>query len=186
MCQTIPVANTSSKETVEVRERSWPEVHALDELRLLTEFLTFLRITAVNKVAGLDRSKAVATPWPTSPKMSMLGVIQHLTAVERWWISNVGGGSDLPTLYWDDDEPDTDFKIPEDATPASVIAAYEAEWARSDAALAGMRPSDKAKLKFRDQDRTVRWILTHLIQETARHVGHLDVLREFADGQRGE
>jgi uncharacterized damage-inducible protein DinB len=178
--------NTSSKETVEVLKRSWPEQDATSELLLLEEFLTFLRITAVNKVAGLDRSKAVATPWPTSPRMSVLGVIQHLTAVERWWISKVGGGLDLPTLYWDDDEPDTDFTIAPDATPASVVAAYQDEWARSRAAVAGMAAPDKARLKFRDQDRTIRWIFTHLIQETARHVGHLDVLREFADGERGE
>ncbi|MEV4312638.1 DinB family protein [Actinocrispum sp. NPDC049592] len=180
------MSNTSSKESVEVLERSWPELHATDELRLLEEFLTFLRITAVNKVAGLDRSKAVATPWPTSPMMSLLGVIQHLTAVERWWISKVGGGLDVPTLYWDDDEPDTDFKIPPEATPASVVAAYRAEWAASGDAICGMSPDDKTKLSFRGEDRTIRWILTHVIQETARHVGHLDVLREFADGQRGE
>ncbi|MBE1471918.1 putative damage-inducible protein DinB [Kibdelosporangium phytohabitans] len=112
-----------------MRERSWPEEDTGDELRLLSEFLTFPRLTAVNKAAGLDRSTAVATPWPTSPNMSILGVIQHLTAVERWWISKVGGGADLPTPWRDDNEPDTDFKIPPDATPAAVIAAYEAEWA---------------------------------------------------------
>jgi uncharacterized damage-inducible protein DinB len=181
------VPNTSSRETVEVQKRSWPSEDAVDELQLLFEFLTFLRVTAVNKAAGLDRSKAVHTPWPTSPKMSILGVIQHLTAVERWWISKVGGASSLPTLWWDDGgAPDSDFEVASYATPASVIAAYQREWALSAQALTGMAASDKAKLKFRDQDRTVRWILTHVIQETARHVGHLDVLREFADGQVGE
>lgn len=181
------MSNTSSNESVEVQKREWPEQAATSELRLQEEFLTFLRITAVNKVAGLDRSKAVATPWPTSPRMSVLGVIQHLTEVERWWFSNVGGGrSDLPLRYWNDPEPDTDFTIAPDATPASVVAAYQAEWELSRAAVAGMGPSDLAKLRHRDQDRTIRWIYTHLIQETARHVGHLDVLREFADGERGE
>ena len=100
VCQTISMPNSSSNKTVEVRERSWPAEDAVDELRLLSEFLAFLRRTAVNKVAGLDRSTAVATPWPTSPNMSLLGVIQHLTAVERWWISKVAGGADLPTLWW--------------------------------------------------------------------------------------
>ncbi|TCO62453.1 DinB family protein [Actinocrispum wychmicini] len=169
-----------------MQKREWPEQAATSELRLDEEFLTFLRITAVHKVAGLDRSKAVATPWPTSPKMSALGVIQHLTAVERWWFSKVGGGSDLPVLYWDDPEPDTDFMIAPDTTPASAVAAYQAEWDLSRAAVAGMAASDLAKLRHRDEDRTIRWIYTHLIQETARHVGHLDVLREFADGERGE
>jgi uncharacterized damage-inducible protein DinB len=180
------VPNTSSRETVEVRKRSWPSEDAVDELQLLFEFLTFLRVTAVNKAAGLDRSKAVHTPWPTSPKMSILGVIQHLTAVERWWISKIGGASPLPALWDDDGAPDSDFEVASYATPASVISAYQREWALSAQALTGMTASDKAKLKFRDQDRTVRWILTHVIQETARHVGHLDVLREFADGQVGE
>jgi hypothetical protein len=134
-------------------DRSWPDQLATDERRLSWEFLDFLRITAVNKVAGLDRERAAATPLATSPLLSVLGIVRHLTSVERWWISLVGGGADLPD-FWDDPDLDIDFRLSEADTPESVVAGYR--------------------------------ILAHVTQETARHVGHLDILRELADGERGE
>jgi uncharacterized damage-inducible protein DinB len=174
------MSNTRS-ETV---ERAWPETAAEDELRLQWEFLGFLRATAVNKVAGLPRELAVAAPMPASPGMSMLGVLKHLTAAERWWISLEGGGKDLPSLWAG--SPDPSWTVSEEDSPASVVAAYRAEWALSEAALAGMSPSDRSRRAAGDTVFTVRWILTHLIQETARHAGHLDFLRELADGEVGE
>jgi uncharacterized damage-inducible protein DinB len=165
--------------------REWPRTWADDELRLQWEFLTFLRITAVNKVAGLSRELAAATPLPTSPVLSLLGVVKHLTAVERFWLSIVGGGSDLPSL-WEDD-PEADWRLTDDDTPATVVAAYRAEWAHSEAALAGKVAGDGVAVSgVGGKERTVRWLLSHLIQETARHVGHMDLLREMADGARGE
>lgn len=185
------MSNTGSNEpetasdVVAPLDRQWPETDAPDESRLQWEFLDFLRITAVNKAAGLTREQAAATPWPTSPLMSVLGVLKHLTAVERFWMSIVGGGSDLPKL-WSDEDFDEDFRLSEADDPATVVAAYRAEWELSARALSGRHPEDRARRTVRDQHRTVRWILTHVIQETARHVGHLDVLREFADGETGE
>ncbi|GAA3440298.1 DinB family protein [Kutzneria kofuensis] len=162
--------------------RRWPETNATDELRLLTEFLTFLRITAVNKLAGLDRAAAAATPFPASPLFSALGVIRHLTSVERYWLSIVGGGQDVPNR-WDSPDPDIDFRLSEQDTPDSVVAAYQEQWELSRRALQGRNAGDPSA---GDADKTVRWLLTHVVQETARHVGHLDVLREFADGTTGE
>ncbi len=161
--------------------REWPATDT-DELTQLTDFLTFLRITAVNKLAGLDREKAAATPFPASPVFSMLGVIRHLTSVERYWLSIVGGGLDLPNR-WDSPDRDIDFRLSEQDTPESVVAEYQQQWEVSRQALAGKASGDRAAA---DADKTVRWLLTHLVQETARHVGHLDVLREFADGEKGE
>jgi uncharacterized damage-inducible protein DinB len=162
--------------------REWPAADAADELTLLGEFLTFLRITAVNKLAGLDRAAAAATPFPASPVFSMLGVIRHLTSVERYWLSIVGGGLDLPNR-WDSPDRDIDFRLSEQDTPESVVAEYQAQWELSRRALAGRAAGDPSS---RDADKTVRWLLAHVVQETARHVGHLDVLREFADGTTGE
>ena len=79
----IPVPNTRSNKTVEVQKRSWPSEDAVDELQPLFDFLTFSRVTAVNKVTGLDRSKQSKHPGRRLAKVSILGVIQHLTAVER-------------------------------------------------------------------------------------------------------
>jgi len=166
-------------------ERHWPAQWADDELRLQWEFLTFLRTTVVNKIAGLGPDLAAAAPLPASPVMSLTGVVKHLTAVERFWLSIVGGGADLP-LLWDPDDADAEWRLDEADTPAAVVAAYRAEWTRSAKALASMAAGDGAKVTVGGVGRTVRWLLTHLIQETARHVGHMDVLRELADGERGE
>ncbi|QUQ66222.1 mycothiol transferase [Kutzneria sp. CA-103260] len=162
--------------------REWPATDAADELTLLTEFLTFLRITAVNKLAGLDRELAAAAPFPASPVFSMLGVIRHLTSVERYWLAIVGGGLDVPNR-WESPDRDIDFRLSEQDTPASVVAEYRQQWELSQRALQGKAAGDPSAA---DADKTVRWLLTHVVQETARHVGHLDVLREFADGTTGE
>jgi uncharacterized damage-inducible protein DinB len=170
------MSNTSSK-----THRQWPGPLASDELRLQLDFLQFLRATAVNKVAGLPADLAAATPLPSSPRMSALGVVKHLTAVERWWLCIEAGGADLPSLWAGTPDPSWDL-TPED-TPASVVAAYRAEWARAEKALRGLSPDDRTR---RRAEFTVRWVVAHVIQETARHVGHLDVLRELADGEVGE
>ncbi|MFD9890787.1 DinB family protein [Amycolatopsis sp. NPDC059027] len=162
--------------------RSWPANIADDELRLQWEFLAFLRATAVNKVAGLSRAQAAATPLTTSPRMSALGVLKHLTAMERWWLSIEAGGADLPSLWAG--SPDPSWDLTGDDDPVSVVGAYRAEWAHAATSTAGLGAGDRAR---RSPDEfTVRWILAHVVQETARHVGHLDVLRELADGETGE
>lgn len=170
------MSNTSSK-----THRRWPGRLAFDELRLHLDFLQFLRATAVNKVAGLEAEQAVATPLPTSPRMSALGVVKHLTAVERWWLCIEAGGADLPSLWAG--TPDPSWDLTPDDTPASVVAAYRAEWARAEKALRGLGPDDRTR---RRAEFTVRWVVAHVVQETARHVGHLDLLRELADGEVGE
>ena len=165
--------------------RSWPETWADDEFRLQREFLQFLRATVVNKLADLDPVKARETPLPSSPLMSLLGIVKHLTSVERFWVSMVAGGADVADP-WASDDADIDFRLDEADTPASVVRAYREEWARADASTASMAPGDETTLEVGGKRRTIRWVYTHLIQETARHVGHLDLLRELADGRVGE
>lgn len=160
--------------------RRWPDKHATDELQLQHQFLDFLRRTAVAKLAGLSRDQAAAAPIPTSPRLTALGVVKHLTAVERYWISIAAAGSALPSL-WDGD-PDPSWDVSDQDSPDSVIASYQAEWLNSSDALAVLSPDDTAA----DGERTVRWVLAHVAQETARHIGHLDLLRELADGAVGE
>ncbi|MGW7531241.1 DinB family protein [Amycolatopsis sp. NPDC054798] len=162
-------------------ERVWPDPLDGDEFTVQTRFLDFLRATAVRKVAGLTREQAVATPLPSSPRTSALGVLKHLTAVERWWLVIEAGGSGAPSLWPGSPDPSWGL-MPDDDVPR-VIAAYRAEWEQSAAALAGLTPDDRTR---RSGEFTVRWVLAHVVQETARHVGHLDALRELADGSVGE
>ncbi|MFD5825774.1 DUF664 domain-containing protein [Lentzea sp. NPDC060358] len=159
--------------------RTWPQTHADDETALAWQFLAFLRETAVLKVDGLTRDQAAAAPVATSPKLTALGVLKHLVAVERYWLCIAGAGLELPSLWQGD--PDPSWDLSESDTPESLIQAYREEWANAEA-LRQRDPGDTAA----DDERTVRWILAHVAQETARHVGHLDLLRELADGQTGE
>ncbi|OLT38463.1 hypothetical protein BJF85_08895 [Saccharomonospora sp. CUA-673] len=164
----------------DLRVRRWPDELAHDELRLQWQFLDFLRMTAVGKVSGLDRASAATAPVATSPRLTALGVLKHLTAVERHWISIVVAGADLPSLW--PGAPDPSWDLSDVDTPRSVIAAYRREWGLSAAALTGVSPDDLTA----EGRHTVRWVLAHVVQETGRHVGHLDLLRELADGSVGE
>ena len=159
--------------------RTWPTNLATDEGVLAWEFLDFLRKTAVMKVDGLTRDQAAAAPIPTSPKLTALGVLKHLIAAERYWLGIAGAGLDLPSLW--EGSPDPSWNLTDDDTPESLIQAYREEWSNSEE-LKKLDPDATAA----DGERTVRWILAHVAQETARHVGHLDLLRELADGQTGE
>jgi hypothetical protein len=112
--QAIPMSNTCSNRSAEVRKRERPEQGATGELRLPEEWPTFPRMTALNKVAGLDRSKAVATPGrPRRRRASWAW-----SSTSRHWFSILAGGLDVPSLYWGG----AYFDI----IPASVAAAYEA------------------------------------------------------------
>jgi uncharacterized damage-inducible protein DinB len=159
--------------------RTWPANLAKDEAVLAWEFLDFLRKTAVMKVGGLTRDQAAAAPFATSPKLTALGVLKHLVAVERYWLCIAGAGLDLPSLW--EGSPDPSWDLTDDDTPESLIKAYQAEWPNAEA-LKQRVPGDSAA----NEEFTVRWILAHVAQETARHVGHLDLLRELADGTTGE
>jgi hypothetical protein len=153
-----------------------PERETLDSL------LDFLRATVVNKVAGLTDEQGFAAPVPPS-RLTPAGVVKHLTGVERFWFSIDFAGGDLP-WPWTDDDPHGGFPLADGDTLASVVAGYLAECERSRAAVAGADLDDVARgegMAF-----TLRYALAHMVEETARHCGHLDLLREVTDGQTGE
>jgi hypothetical protein len=176
------MSNTGSNDRIEPLTAEEPATWAHDELRLQRELLQFLRVTAVNQLVGLDPHDLRSAP--SGSLLSPLGVIKRLTAIERWWISIVTGGSDLPLLPKDADaDPDaalTDAALTDADTPHSVVEAYRAEWARSDQTLSGLRADSTTRNLVGGKRRTVRWVYAHVIQETARGVGQLDVLRAMA------
>lgn len=151
-----------------------------DERTALQAFLTRQRELVGWKLA--DCEAAVLQGVRTPGGMTALGVVQHLTNVERsWWRDDVLGESGL-TFGWSPDSPNEEFRVPPTATTAAVLAAYEAECRACDAAITDL-PLDQAGANTRA---TVRWVYLHLLEETARHLGHLDLLRELADGATGE
>ena len=145
-------------------------------------FLQFVHTTAVNKLAGLDEQQARATPLETSPVMSPLGLIKHLTAVQRQHLQRTVGGQDLPSL-WRSDDHDHEFRIGPEETIASVIGAYDAEWERSQQTL---RQAHWSAVVESYRPVRVERLLTDVLQESARHLGQLDIVRELIDGVKGE
>src|SRR5689334_8739003 len=165
-----------------LRDRPWPD----DDLTLqqsVVGYFQFVHTTVVNKLDGLTEEQARATPLPASPVMNPLGLVKHLTAVQRQHIQRTIGGHDLPSL-WRSDDHDYEFRIGSDETVAGVIAAYDAEWELSQQTLAAADWSAFVT-GYHGPIRIGRFV-ADVLQESARHLGHLDILRELIDGGKGE
>lgn len=167
---------------VDPRPRDFPD-RSLPLLPSVLAFLDFVNVTAVNKVAGLSEQQARSTPLPTSPVLSPLGLVKHLTAVQRQHLQIHIGGQDLPPL-WDADDHDAEFRLDPDETIASVVAAFDAECERSRATLTGLDPEQS--ISTYGEPNTAGRLLVDVLQESARHLGQLDLVRELIDGDKGE
>ena len=152
------------------------------ERELLEQFLDFLRDTLLWKASGLTEEQLRQHRTPSG--MSLLGLVKHLAYVERNWFQFRFLGR---TVYipWRQGDREGDFRIEADETAESVFAFYRAEIEESRRILAA---TDSLETLAVDADRpvTMRWILVHIIEETARHAGHADLMREATDGQTGE
>lgn len=154
-----------------------------DEKTTLASFLDYQRASLVRKVEGLTDEQAKQTPLPSGT--SLWGLLGHSTYVEQWWFAHVVGGLDGLEYPWTDEDPDADWRGPEGATLADLVAAYEKECGRSREVLAAADLDTVVTPPGRDP-RAVRWVVVHMIEEVARHAGHADVLRELVDGATGE
>ncbi|HST67283.1 MAG TPA: DinB family protein [Mycobacteriales bacterium] len=152
------------------------------EREILTGMLDFVRGAVVRKLEGLTEEQARSAPVPPST-LTPGGLVKHLTGVERFWFSLDFAGLDLP-LPWPEDDRHGAFALTEQDTVAGLVAAYRAECARSEESVAAFALDDTATAP--GMDFTLRFAYAHLIQETARHAGHLDLLRERIDGRTGQ
>lgn len=170
-------------ESVTPVERVRPPEDA-GEKETLGGLLDFLRATVVNKVAGLTDEQANLASAPPST-LTSAGLVRHLTGVERFWFAIDFGGLDVPWPWTDNDEDQGSFRsLGKDERLTDLVAAYREECRRSNELSAGADLDDRAKGE--GMDFNLRYALAHMIEETARHCGHLDLLREAIDGQRGQ
>jgi hypothetical protein len=156
---------------------------AAGEKDLLVAFLEFHRATLLWKCEGLTEEQLKRPAMPPST-LTLLGLIRHLTDVERGWFRRgMGGeGEKAPPLFDYDADPEADFTV-DGADAAADVAAYRAEVEACRAAIATAGSLDDV----RDSDGySNRWILVHMVEEYARHNGHADILREQIDGATGE
>lgn len=158
-------------------ERDRP-ASGLLEKESLEAFLDFHRDTVLIKVDGVSDADLRRAMVPSGT--SLLGLVKHLAFVERWWFQHNFAGNKVDL----GPDIDFDFRIEPDETTAQILDLYGGECDMSRKITAQASLDDVARNPKRP--RTLRWILTHMIEETARHNGHLDVLRELIDGTVGE
>ncbi|UNZ19537.1 DinB family protein [Streptomyces sp. 891-h] len=148
------------------------------EKETLTAFLGYLREAVIAKAAGLSDEVGLTPGVPSGT--SLLGLVKHLTRVEYNWFGWAYAGRGEQPL--DDDEP----PLPGE-TGGSLIAAYQEAIRASDETIAACDDLDRrGERSLRDgEPPSMRWILVHMIEETGRHAGHADILREQTDGATG-
>lgn len=172
--------------------RTDPPVQA-DETDTLLGYLNYQRNTFRLKTGGLTGARLTAALPPSS--MTLGGMIKHLALVEVWWFHEVLHGELSPepwlSVDWEADA-DWDWHSAVSDAPAELAALYEESVRVADDGIAralaasGMGALSAKKDRRTDQAFTLRWIVTHMIEEYARHNGHADLIRESIDGQTGE
>jgi uncharacterized damage-inducible protein DinB len=156
-----------------------------DERATLNAFLDYVRATVHAKCAGISDDDAKRAFLPTSPLMTIGGLVSHLRWVEASFIEGDVFGGDDPGP-WTREEPDREMSLGAQIPIGVLLADYQAQCDRYNALLAPLGLDTLAKKNLSTGvPATLRWILLHLIEETARHNGHIDLLREMADGVRG-
>jgi hypothetical protein len=146
-----------------------------DERGTLLALLQYQRESLVRKVDGVDDGAARRSPVPSGT--SLLWLTVHMARAESTWVHQRFAGVEP--------EVGDDTVGPED-TVASAVADYRRTWERTDALVAAAPTLDVlCRDTGGDPPVDLRWVLLHLLEETARHAGHADILRELADGSTG-
>ncbi len=164
--------------------RTDPELES-DEITMLTQFLDYQRATMRMKCVGLGEDALKQRSAPPST-LTLLGLVRHLTEVERNWFAVHLDGQRGVEVYNDEADPDGDFDTLDSAPVADVWAAYDATVVESRRIVSTFADPGDLTRGTRGRPRSLRWIMIHLIEEYARHNGHADLLREAIDGARGE
>jgi len=134
------------------------------------------------KVEGLSDGDLRRQMTPSGT--SLLGMVKHLACVEYAWFSTTFGRETEP-LPFDETEPDSDLRVGPHETTADILALYARARAASDKVIQELDLESTGKAWFGDEV-SLRWVLIHMVEETARHAGHVDICRELIDGMVGD
>lgn len=158
-----------------VYDRDFPVDHPGDDTELLLDWLGFLRGAVARKASVDDRH----AHWrPDGRLLSLVGIVNHLTHVEWRWVD--GGFLGTPV-----DRSESEFHPGAELTVDAALAAYHERAGRTDALVRSISLDASCRLAG-EEGVSLRWVLLHLINETARHAGHADAVRELIDGTTGE
>jgi uncharacterized damage-inducible protein DinB len=168
--------------------RKDPDTRA-SERDALAQYLDYQRETLLLKAGGLNQ-RQLAQPIPTSA-LTLAGILYHLALNEESWMEvrflGLPERADFAGVDWDAD-PDWEFRTATTMDPDELRERYRAACDRSRQVAAQADSLDQMSAFKGDNDWqfSLRWVLLHLIEETARHAGHADLLREAIDGTVGE
>lgn len=166
------------------RWRPMPEVRAGTERELTVALLDWYRDGVFTKVASCSDFEAHARPGPS--ETSIAGIVRHLALVEDSWFTERFAGGEAIALFRDVDwkaDPDFEFRTARDEPLAASLDLYRAAIERSNAVIAAHELDDRSEDSRGPL--TLRWCITHMMEETARHLGHIDLLREIISGTTG-
>ncbi len=135
------------------------------------------------KLDGLDDEQVRRRMTPSGT--SMLGLVKHLAAVEYGWFCETFGRDTEPLPEFDENDPDADWRVEPNETAADIVAFYGRARTAADRAIEATDLDALGNAWFGEQV-SMRWVLIHMLEETARHAGHMDILRESIDGATGD
>ncbi|MGW0734049.1 DinB family protein [Streptomyces sp. NPDC002851] len=166
------------------QQRTKPPRTADDRASLLA-FLEYQRETLEMKCAGLSAEQLRKRAVPPSD-LSLLGLVRHMASVERSWFQWVWCGADIERLWPQAaDGSYGEWEVTDASDPDEAFGLWEAACGRSRGIVAEAASLDDT-VEFRGEVFSLRYIVTHMIEEYARHNGHADLLREAIDGRTGE
>ena len=146
------------------------------ELQLLSRYLDAYRGAIRWKVAGLTREQAAQSMVPSGT--SLLGIVKHMGYVEQGWFQEVVERREVGSITHDEE-----FTPADDETIDEIVAFYDEQCAISREILSSRDLDEMVSMRYGEL--SIRDVVVHMIEETARHAGHMDILREQIDGQTG-
>lgn len=164
--------------------RRTPPPAIADERAALAAWLDWHRTALVEKLDGLDDEQLRRPMVPSGT--SLLGLVKHLTEVEQGWFVNEYAQLGEEPLFETEEDPEAGFRPEPDETAESIVAGYLAMCERSRTILDAAASLDETVPNGRWGRIDLRRIVIHMIEETARHNGHADIIRELLDGSTGD
>ena len=153
-----------------------------DEKTSMLAALNRHRDAALWKLEGLNDEQLRQPMVPSGS--TLLGILKHMAWVEYGWFCETFGRETEPSPP-DENEPDADFRIGPDESTADILALYDRARTAADRA-ANEIALDELGTAWTGEKVSMRWVVIHMLEEDARHVGQMDIIRELIDGQTGD
>ncbi|MGP4049393.1 DinB family protein [Streptomyces sp. 2A115] len=156
--------------------------YAGDEKESLHASLDRQRDAVLGKLEGLDDEQLRRPMTPSGT--SLLGLVKHLGSIEYGWFCSTFGREVEP--LWFDPYTEEDMTVGPGETTARIVDFYGRARAAADLVITELPLDTLGKPAWREGGASLRWVLIHMIEETARHAGHMDIVRELIDGATGD